>query len=375
MNRINQIKYFIDTNVMYHISEIGINQGIDSLKLNKLLKTSRCVASIYSVYEILNNNHLFNDFRNEYKKIISFFNIIDFVADSSMNRILDISKWKMIENQSNEILKEELNKFRYYLSVLYASEFSFETSIVFRNYIDIICYYLKYINYPRTASINSYIKNLMESLQMQIKNLILEELMSLSDKNTFTEKYIKKIHKTLTANLINNFIPTINWFIEIMNKDEIPNYANLKRKLKDWFASVNLHDYLSDEIIEDYIDLMNFYKVNYIANKDSSLFYEINKKDYTDKFVNSAISSLALDREYYDYEMYYLKESIRSFFEGNFSIKPNNYVDRYILNLFMKTDSDIFLTFDKDMIKMMRSSKEAKIFNSLKVIDGLLLET
>jgi hypothetical protein len=160
-----------------------------------------------------------------------------------------------------------------------------------------------------------------------------------------------------------------------MNKDEIPNYANLKRKLKDWFASVNLHDYLSDEIIEDYIDLMNFYKVNYIANKDSSLFYEINKKDYTDKFVNSAISSLALDREYYDYEMYYLKESIRSFFEGNFSIKPNNYVDRYILNLFMKTDSDIFLTFDKDMIKMMRSSKEAKIFNSLKVIDGLLLET
>lgn len=373
MNKSCSDKYFIDTNVMYHISKIGINHNIDSPKLNKLLKNNRCVASIYSVYEILNNNHLFKDFQNEYKKIISFFNIIDFVAEPSMNKILDISKWETIENQSNEILKTELTKFRYYLSIIYASELSFETAIAFRNYIDIICYYLKEIKHTRTVSVISYIKNLMESLQNQIKNLFLEELARLSDRNTFTEKYIKKMHKTLTANLINNFVPTINWFIEILNKDEIPSYTNIKNKLKEWFTSINLYDYLSEEIVEDYIDIMNFYKVNYIANKDSSFFSEMNKKEYTDKFVDSSISSLALEKEYYDYEIYYLKESIRTFFEGNFSIKTNNYVDRYILNLFMKTDSKIFLTLDKDMIKMMRSSKEAKIINSLNVIDGLFI--
>jgi len=364
------MKYFLDTNVLYHVSKFSVNNKINSFKLEKLISNDLCYTSIYSVFELMNNSHNgYEGFIKIYRDAIGFFRTIGFYTNNLVDKYIDMSVWNSIDIQPEKVVNSEKKKFIFYLSKRYSEDIALETMIIFTNYVELIIYVFKHSVHPRTQDISNYLGNLIDSLRLRLNRFLFNQLTSIVEKGNFNEKNIKYIHRKIILNLISEYIPIYNWSAIRLNNDEYPNYVETKQKLKEWYLSIDFDKYSLEPIKEEYVDLQNIFKAGYKLDKEHINL--LKPKPVKELIMEHTMSNFKIDMNYFDYEYEFSINNIKMLLEGNFSIKANNYIDKYIVEQFMHSDADIFITFDENLLKVLRNSKEKKLKESIKIIKTL----
>lgn len=351
----------IDTNLIYLIIGYNENKKIDIQYLTSLISKNHIVILIDSVFEMLNNQKFAENIKEHYNKL---WNICPNLSFSSRT---DIDKYFQAENLSNfeKLNEEQINNARtslaeYYIQY-YAYDISFTVILAFLPYIDFVLKLKPFIkNINQYDKCQKYIQNITIDLKKHLKNLLINDFRQLSELKSLCEKEIKKIFKNYALNLINDYIPYLNRFINNLNNENLQSYSLILQDLKKWYNNINLKN------------LFNLEKFDHIDIDNINIYKKIcpEKKDFCKALLDDIMLNVTVKSNSYDYEKKYIENSIQCIFNGSFGLKSNNIMDQHIVDTFMNAPNiNYYLTIDENQIKILRHSNEIKIVKSLEVID------
>lgn len=363
------MKIFLDTNDLFYGIKYNKNKKIKSNEFENLIKTSACYISDYSLFELLNNeNYNYDGFKTVFLDIMHYFEPKGFHTDSYINEYNDLEKRIKTLTLTNEESLNQHIRLKNALIKRYKKDITFEILLMFSNYLDVTMYLFKINSHSKYKDIAEYILNLCNSLRTKIASFFVEHLKSKELKKGFTEKNIKKVVRNFILNLIVDYSETYNYVVKILNDGEYPNYDKIKNLHENWFRNIKLSNYLNKPKYEP--DLLNIFKIaqkEIREHKDKT--GEVLKPN-TDYF-DYTMSNYKLHKNQFDFELEFIRRNMKSIFEGNMSFNTNSYIDKYIVELFMHSNCDIFITFDEKLISIISKSKEPKLQKSVKVIKGL----
>ena len=350
----------LDTNTMYRLAGIENEDQLDIGKLQKFIEGNKCCCSIYTIFEILNSKFSHQEKRKVFK-YISLNKIVEEATDninqqyeSLQQRHLDSEEFynQLLHIYGEEVIEQTYKNISFFI-VCYA----YTTATIF---ID---------NYEQGVSkekqyFRKHFKTVQKKIDKHIFKIIKINLTNLLNENKYTVSDIRNMLLLTTANLMTYYYELLKKAKQLFeNKDKYAYY-----KLIKYFKNIAkklIKDKLNDEIEYDssYLSVCKLildevknenkcFNGCKIKNIEEYLLSKIKESIY---FVDPNMKN--------EFEEYWLEKTIKSLYIKTAKIKPNNFLDYEIIRmLYYNKTYDVLLTFDQDMLKILKNIKSCEKF-------------
>lgn len=354
---------FLDTNTIFYLLGISSNDSIDISLLKKTVKNKPFAISLLTLFEIYNNPHInVNEIFNKLNSFSDFIYIVNLslaeipqkYVDLLMNPIEDINS-KVIKTLSLNVI-DLISKEYAYIIILICMFYPYE----FLSVKD------KYDNFQRIKLYELSVDHHMHHLRDRISRNINIELTKHYKKRFFIlEKELTSILKRYLLNIVSQFVPFHNRAYTELEKNnfEYISYHMLKKWYVNQMNIISFNSFL--EFKEKDFDNMNIYKHIIPSSK-----FKVSFVQFIEIILRNTDRRLKKD----NVEMLYLEKHIKNIFIGQQKFKYNHIIDKEIIKTFYSDvfdNSCRFITFDKDIHKIMKNINLKKSRESLKLINSL----
>ncbi len=329
-----KMKLVLDTNIVYHITNISKNNEIDDENLMKLIQLNECIFPSAVVYE---------SFIRYYHDKEKLGEIISAIFEIGNSRFLNVKGMDFEESPIIYDPDKQIAKMKFSYDELITKRIEGEITYTMLYYYSILSFFIFTIlikekkNSPQRIYLDHIAAHHLEVELSNDKTNIFKEKLEIAYRGKNTEKdYLDILEKMITESCI-EFIEKLLSF-ELMSKsgdtskEEMNNEKN-ESKLYKRFSSENfkLYEYLS--------------KKPQISKKD----YQIFCKEYLDK------SSLNDSTKFSPTAYQYIKYKLEKAFLSGSKIRKNDINDMLILSSHDIFDCNV-VTCDKKMIEFIKNN-------------------
>ena len=352
-NNINSPMYFLDTNVLYLLSNLNSNK-YNFEKIEKHCSTYYCYISIYSLFEICNNESLslddikrIIDIIKKYKIKICCNNNIKSIIGENIELNIDTDEKR--ENLRNTLSKNIIPFYTHFFSKF--AMINFFIFFMFGN---------KNQNEEYYKILSEFIGKLLPILDNQLS----KKMNSFLQNNIFKEKELKNLYAELLSSIMFTLLSYDEQYIK--QNGNIYDFKIYFNKLLNEFKKEELWDTCMRFVMKGSKNqenpiLLNMYKSSfkpiYPTQADAECLFE-------------DISNIIYGKGD-NIEKIWFKYMLNKLLYNEANLETNNFIDFLIIYDFsIMQDASHLITFDGNMQKIMKIlSVDKKISNSINLIN------